>query len=82
MVTDRGHISAYRTSLQLVLWTGLGLVKWRTDNQGMDTGLPHLKIGDTILQGESTPLIGTEVILGLIRSKPSPMQMRRGEERG
>jgi len=44
----------------------------------MDTGLPHLKIGDTILQGESTPLIGTEVILGLIRSKPSPMWMERG----
>jgi len=40
----------------------------KTDGKGMDTPLPHLKIGNTILQGQVTPLIGTEIILGLIRS--------------
>jgi hypothetical protein len=45
-------------------------------DKGMDTGLPHLKIGNTVLQGEVTPLIGTEVILGLIRSKSRPLEGR------
>jgi len=40
----------------------------RLTKKGMDTPLPHLKIGNTILQGQVTPLIGTEIILGLIRS--------------
>ena len=45
-------------------------------DEGMDTPLPHLKIGNTILQGQVTPLIGTEIILGLIRSTSvSPLLM-------
>jgi len=48
----------------------------RLTKKGMDTPLPHLKIGNTILQGQVTPLIGTEIILGLIRSTSvSPLLM-------
>jgi hypothetical protein len=36
----------------------------------MDTPMPFLKVGHQVFQGEVTPLIGDEVILGLIRSEP------------
>jgi hypothetical protein len=35
----------------------------------MDTPHPFLKIGSQLLRGDLTPLIGDEVILGLIRSE-------------
>jgi hypothetical protein len=35
----------------------------------MDTTNPFLKIGSQVFRGEMTPLIGEEVILGLIRSR-------------
>lgn len=41
-------------------------------DQGLDTALPHLKIGNAVLQGEITPLIGSEILLGLIRSTSHP----------
>ncbi|KAK4685126.1 hypothetical protein P7C73_g5028, partial [Tremellales sp. Uapishka_1] len=39
---------------------------------GMDTPMPFLKVGDQVFQGEVTPLIGEDVILGLIRNQENP----------
>ncbi|WWC88659.1 uncharacterized protein L201_003572 [Kwoniella dendrophila CBS 6074] len=39
---------------------------------GLDTPLPFLKVGNQVFQGQSTPLIGDEVILGLIRNSDNP----------
>ncbi|OCF46017.1 hypothetical protein I317_00105 [Kwoniella heveanensis CBS 569] len=41
---------------------------------GLDTPLPFLKIGNQIFQGEVTPLIGDEVILGLVRNHDNPQK--------
>ncbi|WWD18648.1 hypothetical protein CI109_103101 [Kwoniella shandongensis] len=39
---------------------------------GLDTPLPFLKLGNHVFQGEVTPLIGDEVILGLERNHENP----------
>ncbi|KAK8858753.1 hypothetical protein IAR55_002982 [Kwoniella newhampshirensis] len=39
---------------------------------GLDTPLPFFKLGNQIFQGQSTPLIGDEVILGLERNHENP----------
>ncbi|WRT67969.1 uncharacterized protein IL334_004943 [Kwoniella shivajii] len=39
---------------------------------GLDSPLPFLKVGNQIFQGQVTPLIGDEVILGLIRNSDNP----------
>ncbi|WWC70944.1 uncharacterized protein I206_104896 [Kwoniella pini CBS 10737] len=39
---------------------------------GLDTPLTFLKLGNQIFQGQITPLIGDEVILGLIRDSDNP----------
>ncbi|WWC62778.1 uncharacterized protein I303_105375 [Kwoniella dejecticola CBS 10117] len=39
---------------------------------GLDTPLPFLKLGNQIFQGQVTPLIGDEVILGLVRDSDNP----------
>ncbi|KAL7420757.1 hypothetical protein Q5752_004709 [Cryptotrichosporon argae] len=39
---------------------------------GMDTAMPLLKVGTQIYQGELTPLVGTELVLGLVRNEDDP----------
>jgi hypothetical protein len=37
-------------------------------SQGLDTPVPFIKLGNQVYQGEMSPLIGDEVILGMVRS--------------
>ncbi|WVW84885.1 hypothetical protein I302_106920 [Kwoniella bestiolae CBS 10118] len=58
------------------LGTTLDSKALQSENQyqliGLDTPLPFLKLGNQIFQGQTTPLIGDEVILGLIRNSDNP----------
>ncbi|WWC96299.1 hypothetical protein V866_003166 [Kwoniella sp. B9012] len=58
------------------LGTTLDAKALQNENQyqlvGLDTPLPFLKLGNQIFQGQNTPLIGDEVVLGLIRHSDNP----------
>ncbi|KAK6907992.1 hypothetical protein I203_101993 [Kwoniella mangroviensis CBS 8507] len=58
------------------LGTTLDAKALQNENQyqlvGLDTPLPFLKLGNQIFQGQTTPLIGDEVVLGLIRHSDNP----------
>ncbi|KAI9634681.1 uncharacterized protein MKK02DRAFT_27845 [Dioszegia hungarica] len=77
-LTDEDEYTTDEEELYAVLDFGQAIDRQQMQSEstyqliGLDTPLPFIKLGNQVYQGEMSPLIGDEVILGMVRDPANP----------